>query len=106
MARNHFDSVRETFRHASKAVEDSIKDLLESYGENGLELNEKSDNLFSVIYEEFPNKFEKVEYIRVFGDILQVKTDCNKDWRKLYTHNTDIAFLFDEVESAISALEE
>lgn len=106
MVRNHFESVRKTFRYASKAIEDCIKDLLEPYGENGIELNEKSDNLFSVIYEEFPNKFEKVEYIRVFGDILQVKTDCNKDWRKLYINNTDIAFLFDEVEGAISALEE
>lgn len=106
MVRKYIDSVRETFRNANKAVENCIKDLLVSYGDNGLELNEKTDNLFSVIYEEFPNEFEKIEYIRVYGDFLQVKTDCNKDWRKLYPNNTDLAFLLDEVESAISALEE
>lgn len=106
MVNKYIDSVRQTFRNANKAVENCIKDLLEPYGEKGLELNEKSDNLFSVIYEEFPNEFEKIEYIRVFGDYLQVKTDCNKDWRNLYINNTDIAFLLDEVESAIPAVEE
>lgn len=106
MVKKYIDSVRETFRNANKAVENCIKDLLEPYGENGIELNEKSDNLYSVIYEELPNKFEKVVAVRVFGDFLQVKTDCNKDWRKLYPFNTDLAFLLDEVEGAISALEE
>lgn len=103
MTNKYIESVRESFINANNAVEKCIRILLEPYGENGLELNKKTDNSYSAIYEEYPNKFEKIEYIRVFDGFLQVKTDCNENWRYLWKNNTDLAFLLDEVESAISS---
>lgn len=106
MKANYIESVRQSLKHAQKMVEECIMHILEPYGEEGLELNDKTDHSFSVIYEEFPNEFEKITAIRVLGCILKVKTDKNNEWRKLYINNTDIAFLLDEIESAIRATEE
>lgn len=108
MEKNYIESVRKQMAFAQRMAEECIIHLLEPYGEEGLELNEKLDAEYSVIYEIIPNEFKKVVAVRVVNDKhlgykLHKKVEDDTSWTSLNLSYTDARFLLDEIESAIRA---
>ena len=108
MENNYIESVRKQLAFAEKMAEECIINLLEPYGEDGLELNEKLDGEYSVIYEIIPNEFKKVVAVRVVKDKnlgykLHKKVEGDTSWTTLNLSFTDTRFLLDEIVSAIRA---
>lgn len=108
MEKNYIESVRKQMAFAQRMAEECIIHLLEPYGEEGLELNDKLDGEYNVIYEIIPNEFKKVVAVRVVNDKhlgykLHKKVEDDTSWTSLNLSYTDARFLLDEIESAIRA---
>ena len=98
-----FDIAKETIETAIRNAELTLHAVLKPYGNFGIELNTRPDDLFSVMGEVKANVFKKVLKVRTHtSEGLQMRCEGENDWRTLDV--TDYKFLLDEVENAIDAM--
>ena len=100
-----FEMARQTIETAIRNAETALHAILAPYGNFGLELNTRPNDLFSVMGETEPNVFKKVLKVRSHTfEGLQMLVEGEQEWRTLDV--TDYKFLLDEVENAIRAMGE
>jgi hypothetical protein len=88
---------------ALQMAESALHAVLAPYGNFGLELNTRPNDLWSVMGEVEPNKFKKVVKVRSHTfEGLQMLLEGEGEWRSLDV--TDYKFLLEEVQSAIRAI--
>jgi hypothetical protein len=88
---------------ALQMAESALHAVLAPYGDNGLELNTRPTDLYSVWGETEPNVFKKVLKVRSHQfEGLQMYVGEEEGWR--YLDCTDYKFLLQEVQSAIRAI--
>lgn len=88
---------------ALQMAELALHTTLAPYGDDGLELNTRPTDLYSVWGETEPNVFKKVLKVRSHQfEGLQMYVGEEKGWRHLDC--TDYKFLLQEVQSAIRAI--
>jgi hypothetical protein len=98
-----FDIAKQSIETAIRNAELALHAVLNPYGNFGIELNTRPDDLFSVTGEIEPNVFKKVIKVRShIWEGLQMIVEGENEWRTLDV--TDYKFLLDEVESAIRAM--
>lgn len=98
-----FDIAKETIETAIRNAELTLHAVLKPYGNFGIELNTRPDDLFSVMGEVKANVFKKVLKVRTHTyEGLQMLCEGENEWRTLDV--TDYKFLLNEVESAIDAM--
>ena len=94
---------KQTIETAIRNAELALHAILNPYGNFGIELNTRPDDLYSVMGEVKPNVFKKVLKVRSHTyEGLQMLVEGENEWRNLDV--TDYKFLLDEVESAIDAM--
>ena len=100
-----FEMAKLTLENALRNAESALHAILIPYGNFGIELNTRPDDLFSVMGEVKPNVFKKVLKVRSHThEGLQMLVEDENEWRTLDV--TDYQFLLDEVESAVNATED
>lgn len=88
---------------AIRNAETALHAVLSPYGNFGLELNTRPNDLWSVMGEVEPNKFKKILKVRSHKfEGLQMYVGEEEGWR--YLDCTDYKFLLQEVQSAIQAI--
>ncbi len=98
-----FDIVKQSIETAIRNAELALHAVLNPYGNFGIELNTRPDDLFSVMGEVKANVFKKVLKVRSHTfEGLQMLVEGENEWRTLDV--TDYKFLLNEVESAIRAM--
>ena len=98
-----FEIAKQSIETAIRNAELALHAILNPYGNYGIELNTRPDDLFSVMGEVEPNVFKKVLKVRSHTyEGLQMLVEGENEWRTLDV--TDYKFLIDEVESAIRAM--
>lgn len=98
-----FEMAKLTLETALRNAESALHAILRSYGNDGIELNTRPNDLFSVMAEIEPHTFKKVVKVRSHTwEGLQMLVEGEDRWRTLDV--TDYKFLLDEVESAIDAM--
>ena len=98
-----FDIAKQSLETAIRNAELALHAILNPYGNFGIELNTRPDDLFSVMGEVKANVFKKVLKVRSHTfEGLQMLVEGENEWRTLDV--TDYKFLLDEVESAIRAM--
>ena len=98
-----FEMAKLSLETALRNAESALHAILRSYGNYGIELNTRPDDLFSVMGEVKPNVFKKILKVRSHTyEGLQMLCEGENEWRTLDV--TDYKFLLDEVESAIDAM--
>jgi hypothetical protein len=98
-----FDIAKQSIETAIRNAELALHAVLNPYGNFGIELNTRPDDLFSVTGEIEPNVFKKVIKVRShIWEGLQMIVEGENEWRTLDV--TDYNFLLNEVESAIRAM--
>ena len=98
-----FEMAKLNLETALRNAESALHAILNPYGNLGIELNTRPDDLFSVMAEVEPNTFMKVLKVRSHTfEGLQMLVEGENEWRNLDV--TDYKFLLDEVESAIRAM--
>ena len=99
-----FEMAKLNLETALRNAESALHAILRSYGNYGIELNTRPDDLFSVMGEVKPNVFKKILKVRSHTyEGLQMLCEGENEWRTLDV--TDYKFLLDEVESAVNAME-
>ena len=92
----------DSLESALKMAETVLYTILDPYGEDGLELNTRPANFYSVCGEVEPNVFKKILKVRSHKfEGLQMYVGEKEGWRHLDC--TDYKFLLQEVQSAIKA---
>ena len=92
----------QSLESALKMAETVLYTILDPYGEDGLELNARPANFYSVCGEVEPNVFKKILKVRVHPfEGLQMYVGKKEGWR--YLDCTDYKFLLQEVQNAIQA---
>lgn len=87
---------------ATRLAESALHAVLAPYGDDGLELNTRPSDLYSVWGETEPNVFKKVLKVRSHPfEGLQMYVGEEEGWR--YLDCTDYKFLLQEVQNAIQA---
>lgn len=100
-----FEMAKLNLETALRNAESALHAILNPYGNFGIELNTRPDDLFSVMAEIKPHTFKKVLKVRSHTyEGLQMLVEGENDWRNLDV--TDYKFLLDEVESAVNAMED
>lgn len=98
-----FEITKQSIESAIYNAELALHAVLNPYGNFGIELNSRPDNLFSVMGEVKANVFKKVLKVRSHTfEGLQMLVEGENEWRTLDV--TDYKFLLDEVENAIRAI--
>lgn len=98
-----FDIAKQSIETAIRNAELALHAILNPYGNYGIELNTRPDDLFSVMGEVEANVFKKVLKVRSHTfEGLQMLVEGENEWRTLDV--TDYKFLLNEVESAIRAM--
>ncbi len=97
------EMAKQSLETAIRNAELALHAILNPYGNFGIELNTRPDDLFSVMGEVEANVFKKVLKVRshIFEG-LQMLVEGENEWRTLDV--TDYKFLLNEVESAIRAM--
>lgn len=86
---------------ATRNAESALYAVLEPYGDDGLELNTRPSDLYSVWGETEPNVFKRILKVRSHqSKELQMYVE-EEGWRNLDC--TDYKFLLQEVQNAIQA---
>jgi hypothetical protein len=99
--KNTIISTLNLIKVAEETTINTIKTLISSYGEKGVELADHSlDATFSVTCETNPYNFKVVRKLRVYNDVLQMKCVNSGDW-ELCRSITDWQFLLEEVANAL-----
>lgn len=97
------EMAKQSIETAIRNAELALHAILNPYGNYGIELNTRPDDLFSVMGEVKPNVFKKVLKVRSHTfEGLQMLVEGGNEWITLDV--TDYKFLLDEVESAIRAM--
>ena len=97
------EMAKQSIETAIRNAELALHAILNPYGNFGIELNTRPDDLYSVMGEVKPNTFKKVLKVRSHTfEGLQMLVEGENEWRTLDV--TDYKFLLDEVESAIRAM--
>ena len=92
----------QSLESATILAESALHTILASYGDNGLELNTRPSDLYSVWGEAEPNVFKRILKVRSHKfEGLQMYVGEEEGWRHLDC--TDYKFLLQEVQSAIQA---
>ena len=95
--------VMQSLESATSLAESALHAVLAPYGDNGLELNTRPTDLYSVWGETEPNVFKKILKVRSHQfEGLQMYVGEEEGWR--YLDCTDYKFLLQEVQSAIRAI--
>ena len=98
-----FDIAKETIETAIRNAELALHAVLAPYGYDGIELNTRPSDMYSVMGETEPNVFKRVVKVRTnTWDGLQMLVEGEDRWRTLDVN--DYKFLLNEVESAIDAM--
>lgn len=98
-----FEMAKQSIESAIYNAELTLHAVLNPYGNFGIELNTRPDDLFSVMGEVQANVFKKVLKVRSHTfEGLQMLVEGENEWRTLDV--TDYKFLLDEVENAIRAI--
>ena len=98
-----FEMAKQSLETAIRNAELALHAILNPYGNYGIELNTRPDDLFSVTGETEPYVFKKVLKVRSHTfEGLQMLVEGEDEWRTLDV--TDYQFLLVEVESAIRAM--
>ena len=91
----------QSLESATRNAESALYAVLEPYGDDGLELNTRPSDLYSVWGETKPNVFKRILKVRSHQfEGLQMYVE-EEGWRILDC--TDYKFLLQEVQSAIQA---
>jgi hypothetical protein len=93
--------IKQNYFFAVDFIEEKIKEELEEFGDDGLELRTEEDG-FSVTEEIEPNEFKVVRKVRVHYDELQVIVEGETEWSNIMSI-TDWVFFLEEVMCAIDA---
>ena len=97
------EMAKQSIETAIRNAELALHAILKPYGNFGIELNTRPDDLYSVMAETKPNTFKKVLKVRTHTyEGLQMLCEGENEWRTLDV--TDYKFLLDEVESSIDAM--
>ena len=97
------EMAKQSIEKAIRNAELTLHAILNPYGNYGIELNTRPDDLFSVMGEVKPNVFKKVLKVRSHTfEGLQMLVEDENEWRTLDV--ADYKFLLNEVESAIRAM--
>lgn len=95
----------QSIESATSLAESALHAVLAPYGDNGLELNTRPTDLYSVWGETEPNVFKKILKVRSHQfEGLQMYVGEEEGWR--YLDCTDYKFLLQEVQSTIRAIGE
>jgi hypothetical protein len=95
--------IKQNYYYAVDFIEEKIKEELDEFGDNGLELNYRTEEEgYSVTEEIEPNVFKVVRKVRVHYDELQVIVEGETEWSDIMGI-TDWVFFLDEVMCAIDA---
>lgn len=95
------ERIKENYHNAVDKVEQEIKEVLEQFGADGIDLpTHDVDEWYSVVEELEPNHFVKVKKVRVVDDELQIMVEGEKEWSEIL-HITDWLYFLDEVMTAI-----
>ena len=98
-----FEMAKQSIESAIYNAELTLHAVLNPYGNFGIELNTRPDDLYSVMAEIKPHTFKKVLKVRSHTyEGLQMLVEGENEWRTLEV--TDYQFLLDEVESAVNAI--
>jgi len=98
-----FEITKQSIESAIRNAELALHATLRPYGYDGIELNTRPNDMYSVMGETEPNVFKKVVKVRTtLFDGLQMLIEGENEWRTLDV--TDYKFLLNEVESAIRAM--
>lgn len=99
----NISKIKQNYYFAVDFIEEKIKEELEKFGENGLELNYRTEEEgYSVTEEIEPNEFKIVRKVRVYYDELQVILEGETEWSDIMGI-TDWVFFLEEVMCAIDA---
>ena len=115
MNKTIIEMARQSLMSAERIAESALYAILSPLGENGLELNSRPDDMYSVISEYEPNQFKKIVKVRAIEETsgysiidgfkkseeLQMMLEGETDWKYLvcsYYH-----YLIEEIESALRA---
>ena len=92
----------QSLESATRNAESALHAVFASYGDDGLELNTRPSDLYSVWGETEPNVFKRILKVRSHKfEGLQMYVGEKEGWRHLDC--TDYKFLLQEVQSAIQA---
>lgn len=95
--------IKKNYYFAVDFIEEKIKEELEEFGDDGLELNYRTEEEgYSVTEEVEPNDFRIVRKVRVHYDELQVMVEGEDEWSEI-RGITDWVFFLEEVMRAIDA---
>jgi hypothetical protein len=95
--------IKQNYYYAVDFIEEKIKEELDEFGDNGLELNYRTEEEgYSVTEEIEPNVFKVVRKVRVHYDELQVIVEGETEWSDIMGI-TDWVFFLEEVMCAIDA---
>ena len=98
-----FDIAKKGIETAIRNAEYALHAVLRPYGYDGIELNTRPNDMYSVMGETEPNVFKKILKVRShMFEGLQMMVEGDDKWRTLDA--TDYKFLLEEVESAIDAM--
>ena len=109
------EMAKQSLMSAERIAESALYAILSPLGENGLELNSRPDDMFSVISEYEPNQFKKIVKVRAIEEVsgysitdgfkkreeLQMMLEGETEWQYLVC--SDYHFLIEEIESALRA---
>ena len=95
--------IKQNYYYAVDFIEEKIKEELDEFGDNGLELNYRTEEEgYSVTEEIEPNVFKVVQKVRVHYDELEVIVEGETEWSSIMGI-TDWVFFLEEVMCAIDA---
>ena len=95
--------IKQNYYFAVDFIEEKIKEELNRFGVDGIELNYRPNECGFCVTEEIkPNDFRIVRKVRVHYDELQVMLDGDTEWTEIMGI-TDWVFFLEEVMCAIDA---
>ena len=83
----------------------AMKELLEPYGEEGVELNCHSEGCYRPMCEIKPNQFSVINSLRYYNEVLSMQIDDNSEWVEL-SMPCDLHFLWNELVETLDYLYE
>lgn len=93
--------IKKNYYFAVDFIEEKIKEELEEFGDDGLELNYRTEEEgYSVTEEIEPNEFVVIRKVRVHYDELQVMVEGETEWSNVMGI-TDWVYFLEEVMRAI-----
>lgn len=98
------ETIKQNYFIAVDFVENEIKEMVEEYGDKGLELNtHPEEDCYSVTEEIEPNVFKVVKKVRTHYDELEVMLEGEDEWTAIMGI-TDWIFFLEEVANSIDEL--